>query len=163
MIIKLALIFAIFAVLGWIGEIFYRNIPRKEKFLNPGFLKGPYLPIYGFAAVIVYFISLVNINTWLLIALSAFAFTFVELVTGLFFKRLNIILWDYSKDKFNYKGIICLKIVIIWIVIAAVWILWIAPIFHEMTVIPGLVIHILEVFYVIVIIDIFMTLKKHRK
>lgn len=50
------LFFFCYAFIGWIWECcfvsmkeFYRN--RKWKFVNRGFLHGPFIPIYGFVAI----------------------------------------------------------------------------------------------------------------
>ena len=46
--LRFIFIFFIGCIFGWILEVFYRRIEAK-KWINPGFLTGPYLPIYGFA------------------------------------------------------------------------------------------------------------------
>jgi uncharacterized membrane protein len=46
------LYFSIMAFAGWIIETIYRSCSEK-KFVNAGFLSGPFLPIYGFGAVII--------------------------------------------------------------------------------------------------------------
>ena len=40
-------IFFIGSTTGWIIELFFRRFAHG-KWVNPGFLVGPYLPIYGF-------------------------------------------------------------------------------------------------------------------
>ena len=45
--------FIIFCVAGWIYESTFVSV-RAKKVVNRGFLIGPYLPLYGFGAVIVY-------------------------------------------------------------------------------------------------------------
>lgn len=45
--LKYLFLFFIGSTLGWIVELFFRRIAHK-KWVNPGFLIGPYLPIYGF-------------------------------------------------------------------------------------------------------------------
>ena len=47
----LQFIFFVGCTLGWILELFFRRIVHG-KWVNPGFLVGPYLPIYGFGLVI---------------------------------------------------------------------------------------------------------------
>ena len=44
--------FFIYAVIGWMCEVVYCSIPEK-KFINRGFLNGPYCPIYGVGALII--------------------------------------------------------------------------------------------------------------
>jgi len=44
-------IFCLFSVVGWILEFAYRSIVNK-KIINPGFMSGCVVPLYGFGAVI---------------------------------------------------------------------------------------------------------------
>ena len=46
------ILFFIFSILGYISEVIYCSIPQ-HRFVNRGFLYGPYLPIYGSGAMIV--------------------------------------------------------------------------------------------------------------
>ena len=46
--------FFFYSVLGWIWECVYIYI-REDKFVNRGFLNGPYCPIYGVGALIFIF------------------------------------------------------------------------------------------------------------
>ena len=55
-IIGYLILFAIGGMCGWILELFFRRIVHK-KWINPGFLNGPFIPLYGFGVVILYFIS----------------------------------------------------------------------------------------------------------
>ena len=89
-------------------RLFFRRIFTAKKWINPGFLHGPYLPIYGFGACLMYAVSEVDLNISespalnLLIRflVSAFLLTAIEYIGGLIFIRLmKIRLWDYSKRK----------------------------------------------------------------
>ena len=44
--------FIIYCLIGWIGESLYVSWEHR-KWVNRGFLHGPFLPIYGFGAVII--------------------------------------------------------------------------------------------------------------
>ena len=46
------LYFTIYSILGWITEMIYCRL-LSGKFVDRGFLYGPYCPIYGVGAVIV--------------------------------------------------------------------------------------------------------------
>lgn len=113
-------VFYIGCTLGWLLELFFRRIVHG-KWVNPGFLIGPYLPIYGFGVLTLLFflnklihkkIKIKKINiTPLIVFLSIliivsvieyFASVGMEL---LFHKRW----WDYSYDKFNLNGRISLR------------------------------------------------------
>ena len=116
-------LFAVGAVWGWLIELFFRRIFTAKKWINPGFLHGPYLPIYGFGACLMYAVSEVDLNISespalnLLIRflVSAFLLTAIEYIGGLIFIRLmKIRLWDYSKRKGNIQGIICPLFSFLW-------------------------------------------------
>ena len=44
--------FMIYSIIGWIYETTMRSV-KEKRFVNRGFLSGPYCPIYGSGAVIV--------------------------------------------------------------------------------------------------------------
>ena len=47
-----ATLFLSFSLIGWIIEVIYRSWAAK-KFVNPGALIGPYLPIYGSCVILI--------------------------------------------------------------------------------------------------------------
>ena len=53
----LTFLFFIGSIGGWILELFFRKIASRGKWINPGFLVGPYLPLYGFRIVYILFDS----------------------------------------------------------------------------------------------------------
>lgn len=131
--ITIAFVFMVFSILGWVQEVFFRRFVSAKKWINPGFLKGPYLPIYGIGVVLLMGYVLIMLNFKNAIK-SNFLFdviivlgigllmTLNELIGGLIFIRgMNIRLWDYSNCKFNYKGAICLEFSLIWTILGAVF------------------------------------------
>jgi uncharacterized protein len=112
--------FCLFSILGWVLEVFYRSV-RERRFVNPGLLKGPYLMLYGAGALILMgCVSLVHESNFLIRVFVYFvATTGLELISGFnaqyFF---HVRLWDYSDQRFQYKGHICLKFSIYWILLA---------------------------------------------
>ena len=46
------LLFFVYSVIGWIIELIYRWRDRGTP-VNPGFLRGPWLPLYGTGAVLI--------------------------------------------------------------------------------------------------------------
>ena len=124
-------IFFIGSVFGYFLELFYRRIKHK-KWVNPGFLVGPYLPIYGFGlctlSIMYIELSKYNINALLIILLMSLSMVLIELIGGLIFLNIGgIRLWDYSSLKFNYKGVICLRFSIIWTFLSAIYYYFVAP------------------------------------
>lgn len=107
--------FAIYCFVGWAFESVYVSFEHK-KWVNRGFLNGPFLPIYGFGAIIMLFSALPVRNsiplTFLFGMLGA---TVLEYVTGYMMERIfKIKLWDYSYEPLNLNGYICLGCSLMW-------------------------------------------------
>ena len=120
-VVGLFILFLTGCFIGWLIEVFYRNVVGKEK-INPGFLKGPYLPIYGFAILLLYSIVNLQINFIYKIILLIVLPTLMELITGIIFERyFRIKLWNYSGKFLNYRGIICPLFSFYWAVLAMVY------------------------------------------
>lgn len=103
------LYFFIYAIIGYISEVIYCSIPMK-RFVNRGFLHGPYLPIYGFGALLVV-VPLMYFNTHpLLVFVVAVVLTSsLEYVTSFLLEKIfRTQLWDYSKKFANINGRVCL-------------------------------------------------------
>ena len=112
--------FAVFSVLGWILEALYRSV-RDGRVVNPGLLRGPYLPIYGTGAfALMACIPLIHEHNVLCKALCYFLITTgVELVFSMIGRRVsNVRLWDYSDERFQFRGHVCLKFSCYWVVLA---------------------------------------------
>ena len=106
---RIVLSFFIYSFLGYICEVIYCSVPQR-RFVNRGFLYGPYLPIYGFGAMIVT-VLLDPLHQWpLLVFLLSFLLTSVlEYFTSWLLEKLfSVKLWDYSKHKVNINGRVCL-------------------------------------------------------
>ena len=118
-------LFFIGSVLGWCIEVVFRRIFTAKKWINPGFLTGPYLPLYGFGVVGLFGISLLPINTgmvWLdavlIILIMGVVMTLIEYIAGLIFiKGMGIKLWDYSNRWGNIQGIICPLFSLFWLLV----------------------------------------------
>lgn len=126
MIIFLDIVFLFFigCTFGWVLELFYRRLAHGY-WVNPGFLVGPYLPIYGFGlcTLTVIYITFyeMNLPSILIILLMGAAMTLIEFIGGLSFVNKPVKLWDYSDNWGNYKGIICPLFSFIWTMISAVY------------------------------------------
>jgi uncharacterized protein len=119
-ILSILFSFSFFSILGWVLEVSYRSFHGKQ-FVNPGLLKGPYLPIYGTGALLLMVaVSLLEGSQVLTKVFVYFVFTTgLELAGGLigeYFSQSR--LWDYSDQKFNYRGHICLTFSLCWLVLA---------------------------------------------
>jgi len=137
----LAFLFAMGSLLGWCLEVIYRRFSpanKSRRWINPGFLTGPCLPLYGFGLTALYLlagledtflISDDDVSRRLLLFLvMALVMTILEYIAGLIFiKGMKIQLWDYSKEKFNIQGIICLRFSFYWALLGAVYYFLIHP------------------------------------
>ena len=128
-LIKIAYLFIIGCVFGWVVELFYRRfVTNRPNWVNPGFLNGPFLPIYGFGALLLFVISQRIESLPILIATMFIALTLIELFTGYIFnKYFHIRLWDYREEKFNYKGYICPLFSVFWTVLGVLFYYFLYP------------------------------------
>ncbi len=101
--------FFIYAVIGYISEVIYCSIPLG-RLVNCGFLHGPYLPIYGFGALLVVIPLMYFDAQPILVFLIAVLLTSVlEYVTSFLLEKIfNTKVWDYSKKLANINGRVCL-------------------------------------------------------
>lgn len=101
--------FIIYCFLGWVWECCYVSAQEK-KWVNRGFMHGPLLPIYGTGAVIVLFASLpFKGNVFLVYIAGMISATILEYCTGTAMEAIfKVRYWDYSNNKFNLNGHICL-------------------------------------------------------
>ena len=114
-IIKWLFFFYFYCFFGWIFESAYVSL-RSKKFVNRGFMRGPFLPIYGSGAIMMLVVSMpFQDNIFLTYIAGCIGATVLELVTGVAMEALfKVRYWDYSNQKFNYKGHICLSSTIAW-------------------------------------------------
>lgn len=105
----------IFSVFGWIWETCYVSI-RTRHFVNRGFVSGPVCTIYGCGAVSVYMLLLpFQGNYAAIFFVGMVVATILEYVTAALMEMLfHAKWWDYSKNKFNVKGRICLGVSVGW-------------------------------------------------
>lgn len=104
------LLFFIYSVIGWFVEVTYVYIGTK-KFINRGFLIGPYIPIYGYSALIMaLYLTQYKDNPLTVFLLAIFICTFIEYMISFNMEKLFNARWcDYSNSKFNINGRVCLK------------------------------------------------------
>lgn len=126
---KIVSYFVIYSFFGWCLEVVYQAV-EHGKFINRGFLNGPYCPIYGFGVIIVcYALDPIKENIVVLYVGAVILTTALELVTGFLLEKIfDQKWWDYSKERFNLKGYICLKFSLLWGVACLVAVRLIQPV-----------------------------------
>ena len=106
---EIIIYFITYSFLGWVMESIFRSISER-KIINTGFLKGPFCPIYGVGAIIMLlFLKRFADNLAVLFTISVVVLTIWEYLVGVLLEKLfHTKYWDYSKNKFNFQGRICL-------------------------------------------------------
>lgn len=141
-------LFLVGCVLGYFFEVLFRRFFSAHKWVNPGFMKGPWLPLYGFGLIIMFSLCLLFTNalpkSWYLynpmdsydlgyesgatavdlipIVSMGVGMTLLEFVAGLIFvKGFKVRLWDYTNMKGNILGIICPVFSVIWFAVSVLF------------------------------------------
>ena len=135
-LVIISTLFVIGSLMGWVIELFFRRFVSQKKWMNPGFLTGPYLPIYGFGVAVLYGVSNVPlgitnqvIDIIVRVIIIGVGMTLIEFIAGLIFiKGCKIKLWDYSNRKGNIMGIICPSFSLIWLVVGSLYYFLLNPI-----------------------------------
>ena len=114
-IYQLLWIFFIYSFIGWCDEVVLAAANR-HKFVNRGFVSCPLCPVYGAGAVAVsVFLPELEEQLFFLFLGGMIVTAFVEYLTG---RLLELIFhkkwWDYSDQKFQLDGYVCLKNSVIW-------------------------------------------------
>ncbi len=106
---EFSLYFFYYSFLGWLYESTLCSLGGERRFINRGFLLGPYCPIYGTGAILCW-LALKNSTNILLIFVSAAVLCCaVEYITSLCMEKLfHARWWDYSNMPFQLHGRICL-------------------------------------------------------
>lgn len=112
---QLLWLYMIYSFIGWCGEVAVAAV-KRHRFVNRGAVSGPFCPIYDLgAAVVAVFLPELKGNPFFLFLGGMVVNTFVEYVTGRIMEMsLHKKWWDYSDQKFNLGGYVCLKMSILW-------------------------------------------------
>lgn len=121
---------------------------QYKKFINRGFLIGPYCPIYGWGALaITILLKRYMEDPLVLFVMSTIICSIIEYLTSYFMeKKYHARWWDYSNKKFNINGRICLETLIPFGILGVAIMYGTNPILFKLyNQIPQLVINILTV------------------
>lgn len=120
--------FIIYSFLGWLLESIYKTIYQK-KLVNSGFLLGPVCPIYGVGALILYFVLKgFKGNAVIVFCLGFVVLSVWEYLVSIFLEKVfHTKYWDYSENKYNLQGRVCLKNSCFWGILGIVFIYLVHP------------------------------------
>lgn len=111
---QLCFLFTMYSFLGWLCESIFCSFLFK-KWTNRGFLNGPFCPIYGVGGLLITSVLHpftgypIYIEIPLVFVAGTILTTVLEYMTGWLLETLfHTTWWDYSQNRFNYKGRICL-------------------------------------------------------
>ena len=107
-LINLVLLFFAYAFLGWCIEVTLKYF-QFHRFINRGFLTGPWLPIYGSGAalitVVIKGLAPLEFSVGTTFAVSFLLCGFLEYMTSYVLeKRFHARWWDYSQKPMNLHG-----------------------------------------------------------
>ena len=107
--------FYFYCIFGWVFESTYVSL-RTHKLTNRGFMKGPWLPLYGSGAILVLLVTLPYADHPVGVYFAGMiAATILEYVTGVVMVKLfKVRYWDYSYKKIQFQGHICLSSSLAW-------------------------------------------------
>lgn len=158
----------VYSLIGWIWETPYVSFQEK-KYVNRGFLKGPYIPIYGYACLTIILSMGVfdSINNSVFLIVIQILFISIISAVWEYFTSLGLEIafktrwWDYSNRKFNLHGRVALDYTLLFGV--GGYLLWrfVNPIFESLycKLEPNYLLIFLLSFYSIYIIDNIYTFK----
>ena len=114
-IYSLLLYFFIYSFLGWCTEVAYATV-KERRFVNRGFLNGPWCPIYGVGVSAVVTLLDGFRDSLLLLYLSSLVLvTLIEGMTGFIMDKIfHHKWWDYTGLPLNIGGYVCLPFSIAW-------------------------------------------------
>ncbi|MGG3467913.1 putative ABC transporter permease [Neobacillus pocheonensis] len=124
--------FTVYSFLGWLLENSYSFFTKKE-FFKPNFLFGPFKPMYGFAPVLLVYLTSPDTHLVIVLLLCLFIPTIVEYVTGaMLLKLFQWKWWDYSETSMQLHGHICLPFSTCWMVLSFLCLKWVHPMIASM-------------------------------
>lgn len=114
-VIQWLFFFYFYCFFGWCFESAYVSL-KKRKWVNRGFIKGPFLPLYGSGAIIMLVVSRpFTAHWWAVYLAGCIGATVLEYATGVIMEALfKVRYWDYSDQPLNFQGHICLGSSLAW-------------------------------------------------
>lgn len=156
------LLFFVYSFAGWFMES-VGGILNVKKFINRGFLIGPYCPVYGVGVVLITLLLKDFTDDILsLVILSMFICGILEYLTSFIMEKwFGARWWDYSNNILNINGRICLETLLPFTIAGVVVILFLNPFFIKLfLMIPEFILHIITIsLSVLIIIDGLFSLK----
>ena len=107
------LLFMIYSIIGWLLEVVGKLV-TEHRFINRGFLIGPYCPIYGWGGLLMTILLKRYLDDpFTLFIMIILLCGILEYFTSYFLEKIfKLRWWDYNHFKFNINGRVCLEMII---------------------------------------------------
>lgn len=154
---KIAIVFLLFIVysfIGWIMEVILCSITEK-KIVDRGFLIGPICPIYGCGALIITLTLTTYKDDWIIVFCMAVILSgILEYFTSWAMEKMfHARWWDYSHNKFNINGRICLETMIPFGILGLIIIYILNPSFYNIiSLISQNIINVLSIIFAVIFV-----------
>lgn len=159
---QIFILFIIYSFLGWLVEVINCSIVEK-KLVNRGFLISPICPIYGCGALLITLVLNNYKDDWFVVfCMAVILCGLLEYFTSWLMEKIfHARWWDYSKNKFNINGRICLETMVPFGILGLVIIYILNPFFYNiLNLIPTNIAHIISIILLIIlIIDMVISFK----
>lgn len=145
--VKWSLCFFYYCFVGWIWETCYVFVCTGQ-WVNRGFLHGPFLPIYGFGALIILWLTIpAKGNIGMIFLLGMLGATVLEYTSGILLEQIfHTRYWNYSNMPLNLNGYICIPCSLFWGLFSIFLVKWLhGRVTHWVTSVPkalGLVVSV---------------------
>jgi len=122
MVEELVFLFLVYAIIGWFWETPFVSI-KEKKYINRGFLRGPYIPIYGFSCISIIIVlnalEFQQADTFFVILLQILIISLISVfwefgTSWVLEKLFKQRWWDYSYKKYNLQGRVSLDYAILF-------------------------------------------------
>lgn len=161
---QLLFLFFVFCNIGWVIESTIESLYRRS-FINRGFLKGPYIPIYGFGGMTILMCCMpFEENGFFVYLVGVLSCTTLEYFVGWIMETIfQKQFWDYSMLKFTYKNRISLLPSLFWGLLSLflVYVLY-APVDALVNFVPMNFVIVYDIaFAIIMAVDIVISVSSH--
>lgn len=125
--------FILYSLAGWALGTAAAAV-REKKFVDIGFLFGPYCPSYGISALLfAVFLSELKNNLFFLFLGGTVLSFFVTIGTGFVLERIfHRKWWDYSRKRFQFGGYVTLPYTVLWGLIAVLCVSFANPLLTDL-------------------------------
>lgn len=156
---QMAWLFLIYSLIGWCVEVCFAALQHR-KFVNRGFVNGPFCPIYGFGSILLMlFLPELTDNIFFLFLGGAILSAVLEYITGITLEKIfRQKLWSYSKIRYNIGGYVCLRYTLLWGLLSVLTMRFTNPFLcRVLSLIPSIIAHIVPLFLLFVLLLDFLT------